>query len=404
MPSRTPDPAKHELWQVAALFLRLGATAFGGPAAHIALMEQEVVYRRKWLAPEEFLDLLGAVNLIPGPSSTEMAIFIGYRRAGWRGLVLGGLCFILPAALIVSGFGWAYVRYGSLPQVGGVLYGVKPVVIAVVAQALWSLGKKAVKTWTLAFVGLGALVICLGPWNPIAALVVAGIASAVFAGGKFPSEGASPVLAPFLGAVSGTGLVPLASAASTPFSLPSLFLVFLKTGSVLFGSGYVLLAFLRDDLVHTRGWLTESQLLDAVAVGQFTPGPVFTTATFIGYILGGPSAAFLATVGIFAPSFVLVALSGPIIPRLRKSRLAGAFLDGVNVASLALMAAVGWRLGAAAVVDGTTAAMALGSAVLLWRTRINPSWLILAGAVIGLLTALHSPAGWVPATPPLGGR
>jgi chromate transporter len=379
------------LGEVAGLFLRLGTTAFGGPAAHIAMMEQEVVRRRGWLSAPEFLDLLGAANLIPGPSSTEMAIFIGFRRAGWAGLLLGGCCFILPAVLIVSVLAWGYVHYGRLPQVEAILYGIKPVIIAVVAQALWRLGKTAVKSARLGALGAAAAALdCLGV-NVLLVLFGTGVLAAAMhnIGGRKKAGAAcvAPILAVLPAApiaVTGAG----AAAAVVPFGIWRLFLFFLKVGSVLFGSGYVLLAFLRSDLVGHWHWLTESQLLDAVAVGQFTPGPVFTTATFIGYVLGGPWAALVATVGIFLPSFVFVALSGPLVPRLRASPIAGAFLNGVNVASLALMAVVTWQLGAAALVDWLTVALALASAVLLLRWRINSAWLVLGGAIIGLSKAL----------------
>jgi len=370
------------LLDVAGLFLKLGTTAFGGPAAHIALMEQEAVVRRGWISREEFLDLLGVVNLTPGPASTKLAIFIGYRRAGWLGLLLGGVCFILPAALMVSAIAWAYLKYGKLPEIRGLLYGVKPVIIAVIVQALWNLGRSAVKTRMLAFAGLGAAALSYADVNPVLVLLLIGmfmLAARIWSQPK----GATACLAPLLGM---TSAAPLAAATGTvaPFSLWMLCLIFLKVGVVLFGSGYVLLAFLRADLVEHWHWLTENQLLDAVAVGQFTPGPVFTAATFIGYILGGPKAAFLATAAIFLPSFVLVAVSGPLVPRLRQSPLTAAFLDGANVASLALMAVVTWQLGRAALVDWLTITLAVAAAVWLLFYRVNSTWLILAGAALGL--------------------
>lgn len=370
------------LFDVAGLFLRLGTTAFGGPAAHIALMEQEAVVRRGWLSREEFLDLLGVVNLIPGPSSTEMAIFLGYRRAGWMGLLLGGVCFILPAALIVSVIAWAYVKFGKLPPAEGLLYGIKPVIIAVVVQALWNLGRMAVKTRLLAVVGVVAAALSYCGVNPLLVLLVAGVLMTAAGAGSQP-KGAAACLMPLLGMTSASPLA-TAAAAAAPFSLWILFLHFLKVGSVLFGSGYVLLAFLRADLVENWHWLTENQLLDAVSVGQFTPGPVFTTATFIGYILGGPKAAFVATVAIFLPSFVLVAISGRFVPYLRKSPMAGVFLDGVNVASLALMAVVTWQLGRAALVDWLTITLAVAATIWLLCYRVNSTWLILGGAALGL--------------------
>ncbi|HKZ70706.1 MAG TPA: chromate efflux transporter [Anaerolineales bacterium] len=322
--------SQHDLAQrlseVAALFLRLGLTAFGGPAAHIALMHTEVVKRRGWLTDQEFLDRVGATNLIPGPNSTEMAIHIGYLRAGWPGLVVGGACFILPATSIVMGLAWAYVRFGALPQVEGLLYGVKPVVVAIVAQAEWTLGRKAVKGLLTGIVGIAALMLYFLDVNEIALLFAGGLVVMVAANLSRLRKSSTPLyLLPFVG-------TSLAALAATPFSLPILFITFLKIGAVLYGSGYVLLAFLRADFVARLGWLTESQLLDAVAVGQVTPGPVFTTATFIGYILGGVPGALLATIGIFLPAFVVVAVSNPLIPRLRRSVWVSSLLDGVNAA------------------------------------------------------------------------
>jgi len=378
------------LWDLAALFLRLGITAFGGPAAHIAMMEAEVVRRRKWLTHAQFLDLMGASSLIPGPSSTETAIFIGYLRAGWIGLLLAGICFILPAMLMVMALAWAYVRFGHLPQVAGILYGVKPVIIAVIAQALWMLGRAALKSRFLAVIGLISLVLNAFNVAPLAVLFGAGI---VTSGGHRVTrrgeakQSVKPLLA-LLAVITFLVALPLALRATTvgtqAVGLPSIFLVFLKIGSIVYGSGYVLLAFLRDDLVTRTHWLTSAQLLDAVAVGQVTPGPVFTTATFIGYVLDGPRGAVVATVGIFLPAFLLVAVSGPLLPRLRQSEIAGAFLDGVNAAALALMAVVTWQLGRAAIVDVLTGALALVSLLLLLRFRLNSAWLVLAGALIGL--------------------
>jgi chromate transporter len=382
------------LKELALLFLKLGATAFGGPAAHIAMMEEEVVRRRRWLSPEQFLDLLGATNLIPGPNSTEMAIHIGHQRAGWAGLLVAGICFILPAACIVTVIAWAYVKFGTLPQTAGLLYGVKPVIIAVVLQALWGLGRTAVKTKFLAVIALSAAVGSFLGLNELLILFGAGIIAGV---GRWsvhqhkqgqtslPAFFALIPILPFAQVAAITG-----TTAAAPFGVWPLFLFFLKIGSVLFGSGYVLLAFLRADLVERWGWLTEAQLLDATAVGQVTPGPVFTTATFIGYILAGPWGACIATCGIFLPAFFFVAISGPLVPRLRQSPTAGALLDGVNVASLALMAVVTWQLGQAALVDLTTVMLAITSTVLLLRFRVNSGWLVIGGALVGLLTFLLS--------------
>ncbi|HYO74732.1 MAG TPA: chromate efflux transporter [Archangium sp.] len=374
------------LRELALLFLRLGTTAFGGPAAHIALMEDEVVRRRKWLTREEFLDLLGAANLIPGPNSTELAIHIGHRRAGWSGLVVAGTCFILPAFLIVSAIGWVYTRFGQLPRVGHVLYGVKPVIIAVVLQAIWGLTRGAAKTKLLAAVGVACVALGFLGVDELLLLLLAGGFVTLCRLVERRREGggtAPPSVKALLPGLPLGGMV--AVTAAPGFSLGGLFLFFLKVGSILYGSGYVLLAFLRADLVERWGWLTEAQLLDAVAVGQVTPGPVFTTATFIGYVLGGASGAVVATVGIFLPAFFFVAVSGPLVPRMRRSWVAGAFLDGVNVASLALMATVTWQLGRAALVDVWTVGLALVSAVLLIRYRVNSAWLVLGGALVGLL-------------------
>jgi chromate transporter len=376
-----PVGERTSLRKLALLFLKLGTIAFGGPAAHIAMMEDEVVRRRGWLTREQFLDYLGATNLIPGPNSTEMAIHVGYERRGWPGLVVAGLSFILPAALIVSGIAWAYVRFGTLPTVTRLLYGVKPVVIAVVLQALWGLGRSAVKTRWLGALGGGAVLANALGVNELVVLAAAGAAMAfIQARPRLGGLGAG------LATASGSGSVGIAVAgAATPFGLWPLFAVFVKIGAVLFGSGYVLLAFLRADLVVRLHWLTETQLLDAVAVGQVTPGPVFTTATFIGYVLGRAPGAAVATVGIFLPAFVFVALSGPLVPRLRRSPVAGAVLDGVNVASLALMAVVTWQLGRAALIDPLTGALAVLSAVALLRFGVNSAWLVAGGAAVGLL-------------------
>jgi chromate transporter len=368
------------LLELARLFLKLGTTAFGGPAAHIAMMEDEVVRRRQWLTHEEFLDMLGATNLIPGPNSTEMAIHIGHRRAGWLGLLVAGSCFILPAALIVSVIAWGYVHFGKLPKVEGILYGVKPIIITVVLQALWRLGRSALKTKWLAVIGIVAAALNFLGVNELIILFATGLF--VVARNLFQRNCVMPMLRI-------VPAVPFAiTSAAASFGLWPLFLFFLKVGSVLFGSGYVLLAFLRADLVDRWHWLTASQLLDAIAVGQITPGPVFTTATFIGFILSGTLGATVATIGIFLPAFFFVAISGLLVPRLRRSPLAGAFLNGLNVASLALMAVVTWQLGRVAVCDWMTTGLVIVSGFLLLRFRINPIWLVIVGAAIGLATSL----------------
>ena len=361
--------------ELALVFLRLGTTAFGGPPVHIGMMEDEFVRRRAWLTREQFLDLVGAAGLLPGPTSTEVAIYIGYRRAGWRGLLMAGLCFILPAAVIVTAIAWAYVRFGRLPAVGGALYGIKAVIIAVVGQALVAFGRTAIRSkWLLVLGAAAALASFLGV-SPVVVLVAAGITNAVVRRVGPPDASTAFLAWP------ATLAAPAVAGAAAP--LAKLFLVFLKVGALVFGSGYVLLAFLRADLVERTHWLTASQLIDAVAVGQFTPGPVFTTATFVGYVVAGLPGALVATIGIFLPSFVLVAISGPFLPRLRQSPAASAFLDGVNVGSLALMAVVAVQLGRAAIVDIPTAVLAIAGAIALLRWRVNSTWLVLGGAVVG---------------------
>ncbi len=375
-------PLSQRSTEIASLFLKLGVTAFGGPAAHIAMMHDEVVKRRKWMDDQGFLDMLGATNLIPGPNSTEMAIHIGFRRAGWLGLIVGGVCFILPAMLIVMTLAWIYVQFGSTPAVGWLLYGIKPAMIAIIVIALWDLGKKAVKGWLPIAVGLAVFILYFFQVNEIGLL---------FAGGLIVMLGVNrqrlkgidvkSLLLPF-SALSGYAI------STIPFSLPVLFFTFLKIGAVLYGSGYVLLAFMRADFVTRLGWLTDKQLIDAIAIGQVTPGPVFTTATFVGYILGGTPGALLATLGIFLPSFIFVAISNPIIPKLRNSTWASGLLDGVNIASLGLMGAVTVELGRASIIDLLTFLIALVSVVLLVRFRINSTWLVIGGAIIGLLSTI----------------
>ena len=370
------------LREVTWSFLKLGATAFGGPAAHIGMFRQEFVGRRRWITDAEFLDLLGATNLIPGPNSTEMAIHIGFLRAGWAGLAAGGLAFTLPAVIIVLGLSWLYVQYGATPQVGWLLYGVKPVVIAIILQALWGLGRKALKDTYTVLLALAMLGLYFGGVNEILLLLAGGLLTMLVRNWSRLHQagpgGAALLIPPALGLVAGV----------TAFSLPVLFLVFLKIGAILYGSGYVLIAFLRADLVTRLGWLTEQQLIDAIAIGQITPGPLFTSATFIGYILGGFPGAILATIGIFLPSYIFVAISNPFIPRLRRSPWAGSLLDGVIIASLSLMAAVSFQLGTASLTDLPAILIFLVSVFLLFRYKVNSTWLILGGAVCGWLTAL----------------
>ncbi len=387
--SRIPSSSEPEmpslarrLVEVTLLFLKLGFTAFGGPAAHLALFHDEAVKRRKWLDEQHFLDLIGATNLIPGPNSTEIAIHLGFLRAGWLGFALGGLCFVLPATLIVLALAEIYVRFGSTPQIGWLLYGIKPVIIAIIVNALLNLGKKALKDFLTGVAGL--LVIAAYFWgiNEIALLFAAGLLVMFIKNlQKYRRPGVNGLFLPFAG-------ISLPALAAIPFSLPILFLTFLKIGSVLYGSGYVLLAFLRADFVTRLGWISDQQLIDAIAIGQVTPGPLFTAATFIGFLLGGTPGALLATAGIFLPSFVFVAISNPLIPRLRNSPWASSLLDGINAASLGLMAAVTWQLGRASLVDPLTIVMSLAAFGLLVRYQVNSTWLIAGGAAIGILRML----------------
>ena len=376
-----PQPS---LAEVAWVFLKLGTIAFGGPAAHLAMMEEEFVRRRHWITHEQFLDRLATANLIPGPSSTEVAIFIGQLKRGWRGLIVAGACFIIPAALIVSAIAWAYVRFGSLPRAQSVLYAIKPVVVAIVIQALGKLSRTGLRTPLLAVIALLAAALTLLGVSPVLVLVFAGALSAIASGmrNRLLSAALTGLSKPFTATIA-TALAAATAAAAFPVTLTRLFLSFLKIGAVVFGSGYVLLAFLQAEFVEHLHWLTDQQLLDAVAVGQFTPGPVFTTATFIGYLVAGWAGAIVATVGIFLPGFILVALSGPVIPRLRRSPIAATALDGVVAGSLALMAVVTWQLGKASIVDWITLAVFAVSLIALLRVHVNSAWLILAAAVVG---------------------
>jgi chromate transporter len=408
MAEETPETQaarRERILEVVGVFLKLGLTAFGGPAANIAMMHNEVVTRRKWVDEQRFLDLFGAANLIPGPTSTELAIYLGVQRAGWIGLVLGGLCFLLPAMLIVLVLAWGYVRFGSTPAVAGVLYGIKPVVIAIIIQALWSLGRKALNNVLAGCVAGSVVVLYLLGANVLVLLLAAGLG--VMLVRNLPRLKSLKVSGLFLlswtAIQNGQGwLASLGSSAvAVPFSLSLLFLTFLKVGAVLYGGGYVLLAFLRADFVTHLGWLTDRQLIDAVAIGQVTPGPLFTTATFIGYLLGGLPGALLATLGIFLPSFIFVAVSAPLIPRIRRSAWISALLDGVTAASLGLMAGVTLQLGASLPwqappgqgiqgfpVDPVVVALLLASLLLLFRFKLNSTWLIAGGAAAGLLHLL----------------
>ena len=378
----SPEVREASLGEIALVFLKLGTIAFGGPAAHLAMMEEEFVRRRKWITHAEFLDRLATANLIPGPSSTEVAIFIGQLKRGWRGLIVAGASFIIPAALIVLAMAWAYVRFGSLPRAQGVLYAIKPVVVAIVMQALGKLTRTGVRTPLLAVIAILAAALSLIGVSPVFVLIFAGLLSAATLYMKDRLLGAGVFGAPKLLA---SGLVTVTAVAAVPAGLLRLFLSFLKVGSVVFGSGYVLLVFLQTEFVEHLHWLTDQQLLDAIAVGQFTPGPLFTTATFIGYIVAGWQGAVVATVGIFLPGFILVAISGPVIPRLRQSPVFSAALDGVVAGSLALIGVVAWQLGKASIVDWPTLAIFCVGLMALLCFRVNSAWLIGAAAMVGLV-------------------
>lgn len=376
--------------EVAKLFLKLGAIGFGGPAATIAMMEDEVVNRRQWLERSHFLDLVGATNLIPGPNSTEIAIHIGYIRAGWLGLIVAGVCFILPAVLITGGFGWVYVTFGTLPQVAPFFYGIKPAVLAVIFNAVWRLGKTAVKNRKLFIIGCAvSLTLFLG-LNEIAALFLGGLLGMIWLHFSDKNNNVGTGFGILnVGFLISTLSPSHSSAISPPPPLWQLGLFFLKIGSVLFGSGYVLVAFLQGELVNEYGWLTQQQLLDAIAIGQFTPGPLLSTATFIGYIISGLPGAIVATVAIFLPSFVFVAALNPLIPRLRASKRTAAFLDAINVSSIALMAVVTIKLAATTLTDWLSILIALFAAFLAICFRLNAAWLVLIGAVIGWLANFY---------------
>ncbi|MGK7926592.1 MAG: chromate efflux transporter [Spirulina sp.] len=379
--------------ELAKFFLKLGIIGFGGPAAHIAMMEEEVVERRQWLTREHFLDLVGATNLIPGPNSTEMAIHVGYSYGGAMGLVVAGCCFIGPAVVMTGILAWLYVSFGTLPTFAPLLYGIKPAVLAIIAGALWRLGKKAIKSRSLLVIaGLAIGLLLLGV-NEVLALLIGGIVGMLWLRWQSPPQSLAEFAIASLN-VLGAGR---ATAASSPTISPTLWqlgLFFLKVGSILFGSGYVLIAFLEGELVG-GGWLTQQQLLDAIAIGQFTPGPILSTSTFIGYIILGIPGSLAATLGIFLPSFVLVAILNPIVPLLRRSPWTAAFLDAVNASAVALMVVVTLRLIEAILwqpnlglpFDPIVLAIAGASAIALFRFRLNAPWLVLGGASIGFLSS-----------------
>jgi len=376
------------LGEVALLFLRLGATSFGGPAAYMALMHHEAVVRLKWVDDQQFLDIMGAANLIPGPNATEIASHLGLVRAGWPGLIVAGGLFIVPGMVSIILVAWAYVTYGSLPQVGWVLYGIKPAVIAIIAQAVWSLGRTVSKKPLLVVVGLGVMGLYLLGSNEILLLLAgAALVLAIKSGGRFIKRGVAPLLigpALFLE-------LPIAGfvANSVAFDQGILFLTFLKMGAPLFGSGYVLLAFLNSEFVVNLGWLTQAQIVDAIAVaGQITPGPVFNSAAFVGYLLGGWPSALLAALGIFLPSFILVASLSRFLPAVRKSWWAGSFLDGISAATLGLMAAVAIQLGLSVLIDVFTVVIAITALFLLIKFKISSVWLVLGTGALGAIKSL----------------
>jgi chromate transporter len=381
-----PREQRQRLKELALVFIKLGTIAFGGPAAHIAMMDDEVVKRRQWLSREKLLDLLGVTNLIPGPNSTELAIHIGYERAGLWGLLTAGSCFILPAMLMVWALAAVYVQYQTVPALGWLLYGIKPVIIAIVVQALWKLGKSAAKDKPTTIAGVVVAILFFLNVNEILLLLLAGLGVMLFKWQRSHGSGTTAFWLPVPGVVAQASSS-LSTAAEVTTWI-NVFLFFLKVGSVLYGSGYVLLAFLQQDLVERSQWLTSQQLLDAVAIGQFTPGPVFTTATFIGYLLAGNCGAIAGTIGIFLPAFVLVAVVNPWVPRLRRSAWAAGFLDGVNAASLGLMAVVAWQLGQTALVDWLTVVLAVLSAVVVFRFQLNSVWLVIAGGLVGVLAQI----------------
>ena len=377
------------LGEIARAFLRLGFVAFGGAAAHIGLMEEEFVRRRKWLSREEFLDRLGAVNLLPGPTSTEMVIYLGELRGGFAGLLLAGACFILPAAFMTLGLAWTYVKYGALPELAGVLWGVKPVVVVLLVQAVWSLAKAALKSRELIFLAAVVLGLAAAHVATLALLIGTGVAWIVATRFGAKRGGVAAAVSIPLGDAASSKVAAIGGVSSfIAVTTSGVFLYFLKIGALLFGSGYVLLAVLREDLVQRLHWLTEPQLLDAIAVSQATPGPFFTVATFVGYVLAGWHGAGVATLGMFVPAFTYVALTAKVLPRMRKSPNAGTFLDGVNAAAVALMAFVGIQFAREVVTTPLALGIGAVAAVLVFRYRVNSAWVVLAGALAGLALRL----------------
>jgi chromate transporter len=382
--SLTKQDRMKRLKEIVLVFLKLGITAFGGPAAHVAMMEEEIISKRKWISKEKFMDFYGATNLLPGPNSTELAIHLGYERGGILGLILGGVSFILPAMISVIILAVIYGRYGELPEISGISYGIKPVVIAIILQALFRLAKSVLKNLPIIIISVVVIIMSFMGFHEILLLAIAGTIIMLIENRKKLNYNKLPMFATYLPIFSAG----INANADKHISLPGIFLNFLKIGSVLYGSGYVLLAFLEADFVERLGLISGEQLIDAVSVGQFTPGPVFTTATFIGYLLNGIPGAILATIGIFLPAFILVGTLNKVIPKLRQSTWFGGFLDGLNAASLALMAVVNWKLGVSAIIDIPTVLLAGISFLLVFRFKINSAWLILGGGLIGYLLTI----------------
>ncbi len=368
------------LKEIALLFFKMGCIAFGGPAAHISMMDDEVVTRRNWLSRDHFLDLIGATNLIPGPNSTEMTMHIGYERGGWRGLFLAGASFIFPAATITLFLAWLYVQYGELPQVKPLLWGIKPAVLVIIMSALWKLGKKAVKSWQLAVLGTAVFTAVMFGIDEVLALLVGGLLGMLI-WGLWRKWRGLPMLIWWPAAFQ----LDFNLQKETAVSLWELALFFLKVGLTLYGSGYVLVAYLQGGLVEQLGWLTQTQLLDAIAIGQFTPGPVLTTATFVGYLVAGFPGAIIATLAIFLPSFLFVLILNPLIPKMRQSKWLSAFLDAVNVASVGLMTAVLLLLARDTLVDWQSILIMLVAAVAVFRFKLSSLWVVLMAALLGFI-------------------
>ncbi|MEM6611534.1 MAG: chromate efflux transporter [Cyanobacteria bacterium P01_C01_bin.72] len=385
MEAESNESVKPGLKELAQVFFRLGAIAFGGPAAHIAMMDDEIVQRRGWMKRENLLDLMGVTSLLPGPNSTELAIHIGYEQRGWSGLFVAGSCFIFPAMAIVWLLAILYVRTQTVPQFAWLLYGIKPVIIAIVLRAVGKLGKKAVKDLLTGVAGVLALAAYFARFNEVLILLLLGITVMLVKNWQNqPKSNNGVFILPLSGILAQTGGI----TNTVSLTWGTVFFFFFKIGCVLYGSGYVLLAFLQRDLVENNQWLTSQQLLDAVAIGQITPGPVLTTATFVGYLLAGNSGAIAGTLGIFLPAFLLVGLVNPWVAKIRRSPWAGSFLDGVNAASLGLMAGVTLTLGQAALIDWLTAIMAILSAIAVFKFRVKPIWLVFVGGAISFVAHL----------------